>query len=184
MAAKRQTILDESGNNVQIETVAVDFKKLDIYDQIRLAIKDKDVFILVNNVGFANMEKLDVFYNESSDYHQDMISVNITSTVRMTDLILPTMIEKQRGLILNLSSNIAEHSCGFGTMYSSTKAFILNFSQTLYYECLPKNVLVFALTPMFVHSQLIRRRSHLYKLTNRLNRKMHCGSRKREKFAI
>ena len=184
MAAKRQTILDESGNNVQIETVAVDFKKLDIYDQIRLAIKDKDVFILVNNVGFANMEKLDVFYNESSDYHQDMISVNITSTVRMTDLILPTMIEKQRGLILNLSSNIVEHSCGCQTMYSATKAFILNFSQTLYYECLSENVLVFALTPMFVHSQLIRRRSHLYKLTNRLNRKMHCGSRKREKFAI
>ncbi|OTF72051.1 hypothetical protein BLA29_008651, partial [Euroglyphus maynei] len=80
----------------------------------------------------------------------------------MTDMILPMMIEKQRGLILNMSSNVAEHPTGFLASYSSAKAFILNLSQTLYHECLSKNVLVFALTPLFIHSQLVAFRPTIF----------------------
>lgn len=158
LTIKRQMILDELSNkniNIKIETIGVDFQRLDIYDQIKSIIEDKDVYILVNNVGIVNIHESDYFHLESSDYHHNMINVNIISVVKMTEMLLPKMIKQKRGLILNMSSNVAERHSGFYASYSSTKAFILNLSKTLHHECLSRNVLIFALMPLFIQSKMI-----------------------------
>lgn len=118
---KKELILKQFPS-IQIEILAIDFQYLDVYEKIEKFLQKylDNIFILVNNVGFFEIPG-HFFYQESNEFHQRMMNVNVISTIRMTELILPKMIEKRRGLIINVSS-IMSHFPGYQhSMYAATK---------------------------------------------------------------
>ena len=163
LAAKRQLILNECSSSlsksIQIRTLAIDFKQTDYYDKIRkfLDLDHNDIAILINNVGMGPLPaEVKFVHQESVQSHMDMINVNIVSTTQLTDLILPSMVSKRNGLIINISSFAAIHATPFLAVYSATKSYILHYSRILWAECERYNVLVYTLTPASVCTNLFR----------------------------
>lgn len=119
--------------HVQTKVIAVNFTRgPEIYDQIKQQIAGIEIGILINNVGMfypAPDRFLDI--PDRSKVVQDIISCNITSVPMMCSLILPQMVERKYGLILNVSSISSGIPCPNLTVYSASKAFIAKFSSDL-----------------------------------------------------
>ena len=101
---------------------------------------DKDIGILVNNVGVA-YDKLKHFHEDSEESMWNMINVNIGSMTMMTKMILPKMETKKKGAIINIASIAAIGPQPFMAMYSATKAYVDFLSRGLAYEYNDKGIL-------------------------------------------
>jgi 17beta-estradiol 17-dehydrogenase / very-long-chain 3-oxoacyl-CoA reductase len=65
---------------------------------------------------------------------QQLIRINVTGTTYMTHLVLPGMVERRRGAIINVSSASSLVSEPLYAVYTGTKAYINNFSEALHHE--------------------------------------------------
>jgi hypothetical protein len=77
----------------------------------------------------------------------EMIQVNITTLTHLTRLLLPGMIERKRGKILNVSSTAAFQPGPMMATYYATKAYVLSFSEALSEELQGTGVTVTAFCP-------------------------------------
>ena len=92
-----------------------------------------------------------------------MIQVNVTALVAMSHLFLQPMIERRAGAIIQVASTASFQGVPYTSIYSATKAFILNFSEGLWGECRECGVRVLALCPgpTATHFQTVAGTSHL-----------------------
>ncbi len=105
-----------------------------------------NVDLLINNAGFG----IAGFFNDVPLEEQlRMINVHLASTVRFCKAVLPGMIEKQSGAIINVASFAAFMELPGSVMYSTTKAALIKFSQTLHNEVSPLGIKIQALSPGF-----------------------------------
>ena len=88
-----------------------------------------EVDVLINNAGLA----LGLAPAQSADLPQwdTMIDTNCKGLVHMTRAILPGMVERQRGHIINLGSTAGNWPYAGGNVYGATKAFVKQFSLNL-----------------------------------------------------
>jgi short-subunit dehydrogenase len=77
----------------------------------------------------------------------DVIGVDIAALVRLTRAVLPGMLERGRGGILNVASTIAFQPAPYQATYGAAKAFVMSFSQALWQETRHRGVIVTALCP-------------------------------------
>lgn len=103
-----------------------------------------DVDVLVNNAGFGDFG---VFDRADWEKTKRMIDLNVTSLVYLTHQVLPNMIERDRGAILNVSS-------GFGLTFSpglagyvGTKHFVSGFTESLRLDLAGTNVVATQVCP-------------------------------------
>ncbi len=102
------------------------------------------VDVLVNNAGFGLQGK---FAALPLARQLEMLQVNITSLTHLSGLLLPGMIERRRGGILNLASTAAFQPGPGMAVYYATKAFVLSFSEALAEELAGTGVTVTASCP-------------------------------------
>lgn len=87
------------------------------------------VDVLVNNAGLAL--GLESAYRASLDEWEQMIDTNCRGLVTLTRLVLPGMVERGRGHVVNVGSVAGSHPYPGGNVYGATKAFVHQFSQNL-----------------------------------------------------
>lgn len=102
------------------------------------------VDVLVNNAGFGARGPV-----ASLDLRRqlDMIQTNVTAPVHLARLLLPGMLERRRGGILNVASTAAFQPGPNMAVYYATKAFLLSFSEALAHEVRHQGVTVCCLAP-------------------------------------
>ncbi len=106
--------------------------------------KRLSVDLLINNAGFG---RAGYFEDVNAEKDNEMLLVNINSLVALTHLLIPDMLVKGRGGIINVASTAAFQPLPFLTLYSATKAFVLHFSEALWAEYRHRHLRVLCLCP-------------------------------------
>lgn len=100
--------------------------------------------VLVNNAGFGAVGH----FSELPVQRQlDMLQVNITALTHLTRLVLPGMVERRRGGILNVASTAGFQPGPLMAVYYATKAYVLSFSEAIAEELKGTGVTVTASCP-------------------------------------
>ncbi|MDB5722391.1 MAG: family oxidoreductase [Alphaproteobacteria bacterium] len=99
---------------------------------------------LINNAGFGQIGRIAAL---SVERQSEMIELNIRALVELTRLVLPAMIERGHGAILNLASTAAFQPGPNYAVYFASKAFVLSFTEALHQEMKGAGVRVSALCP-------------------------------------
>lgn len=77
----------------------------------------------------------------------DEVTVNVTTVVGLTRALLPGMLARQRGAVVNVASTAAFQPVPFMAVYGATKAFVLSFTEALWGELVGTGVTALALCP-------------------------------------
>ncbi|MBN1343450.1 MAG: SDR family oxidoreductase [Phycisphaerae bacterium] len=106
--------------------------------------------MLVNNAGFGTRHR---FVDLDPAMHVDMVHVHVTASVRLIRTVLPGMIERGRGAIINVSSLAGFIPMPKSVTYAATKAFLITLSEGLAKELAGTGVRVQALCPGFTYTE-------------------------------
>jgi len=110
----------------------------------RLKAEGVQVEVLVNNAGYASYG---AFAETDLDAELKMIQVNIATLTALTKAVLPGMLERKSGRILNVASTAAFQPGPLMAVYYATKAYVLSFSEALANETQGTGVSVTCLCP-------------------------------------
>jgi short-subunit dehydrogenase len=102
------------------------------------------VDILVNNAGLMDMGD---FAEIEIDRHERLLQLNVTVLASLTRRLLPAMLERGRGRILNVASTSSFQPVPSLALYAASKAFVLSLSESLSEELKGTGVTVTALCP-------------------------------------
>ncbi len=109
-----------------------------------LAQRHIDVDVLVNDAGFGARGSV---AGLGVERQLDMIEVNVAALTQLTALLLPGMLERRRGAILNVASTAAFQPAPHQAVYGATKAYVLSLTQALAEEVRGSGVRVSCLAP-------------------------------------
>jgi short-subunit dehydrogenase len=152
LVARREEILlrlkEEIGklHNIEVRTFATDLTDRLAVDGILKSLKEDGIAIdiLINSAGFGIHGK---FAESDLGRQQEMIDLNISALTRFTHHVLPGMIHRGKGRILNIASTAAFQPGPMMSVYCATKAYVLNFSEALAAELKGTGVTVTVLCP-------------------------------------
>ena len=177
--------------SIQVKIIAVDFTSdASIYRQMAAELADLDIGVLINNVGMCDNFCEPFAEIGSEQVIDDLITCNVVSVPRMTHMVLPGMLRRRRGVIINIGSIAGAVSTPLGTLYGATKvgslsiapyplsigliwgsfrpwfyvltqAFVNKFSRDLGYELRGSGVIVQTVVPGFVLTNMVKSNTRL-----------------------
>ncbi|MEH7332071.1 3-ketoacyl-ACP reductase [Neobacillus drentensis] len=109
--------------------------------------------ILINNAGTA---KFGGFLELSPEEWENIIRVNLMGVYNVTRAVLPDMIERKSGDIINISSTAGQKGAPVTSAYSASKFAVLGLTESLMLEVRKHNIRVTALTPSTVVTDLAK----------------------------
>jgi short-subunit dehydrogenase len=139
LIARRQDVLHSLAeelrqkHQIQVTVLVADLADREAPRQIVqvLTAQGVDVDVLVNNAGFG----LNGWHVQLDEQKQlDMVQVNITALVHLTRLLLPGMVARRRGGVLNVASTAAFQAGPGMAVYYASKAFVLSYTEALHEE--------------------------------------------------
>jgi len=151
LIARNATLLNELATTLSastgrtVEALPADLTNKTDLRRIEHRLKtDPTITLLVNNAGFGGVSTL---LDANVDDMENMIDLNITALLRLTSAVLPGLIERKAGAIINIGSIAALNPELLNGVYSGTKAFVLNLTQSLHKEVGDKGVQLQAVLP-------------------------------------
>nr|XP_055055783.1 hydroxysteroid (20-beta) dehydrogenase 2 isoform X1 [Misgurnus anguillicaudatus] len=147
----------ESRFRRQTRMIQADFTEgHSIYSAIKQQLEGLEIGILVNNVGMNYTGILANFLDvpDPDQRITQVINCNILSVTQMCRLILPGMVERGKGLIINISSEAACQPQPMLSVYSATKVFVTYFSRCLNAEYSSRGITVQCVAPFVVSTNM------------------------------
>ena len=152
LVARRKKLLQTLANELhtkygsESELIEKDLEESNAAKEVVAILQRKNISIeiLVNNAGFGTFGD----YNSSDEEtNSRMVQLNITSLMSLTRLLIPSMLKRKVGKILNVASMAAFQPGPFMAVYYASKSFVLSFSEALSSELEGTGVTVTALCP-------------------------------------
>eukprot|EP00270_Netrium_digitus_P004203 TRINITY_DN1514_c0_g1_i3.p1 TRINITY_DN1514_c0_g1~~TRINITY_DN1514_c0_g1_i3.p1 ORF type:complete len:305 (-),score=85.74 TRINITY_DN1514_c0_g1_i3:201-1115(-) len=141
-----------------LEKEGIDLVQLDVTssDSVKAAVetvlqKEGHIDILVNNAGVLVAGPI---VEIPMSTIQRMFDTNVMGVIAVTQAVVPSMVKRRKGKIINIGSIGGWLGMPFGGIYSATKAAIHTFTHVLRVELLPFNIQVMVLSPGTVRSRL------------------------------
>lgn len=140
---KLKALREELGEGC-VKMIACDIAKIEEIEK-ELGEYASQIDVLVNNAGLAlGVAPFDECLRED---FEEMIQTNILGVVRLTHYLLPFMVERGSGHIINLGSIAGNYPYPGGNVYGGTKAFLKQFSLNLRADLVDKNIRVTNIEP-------------------------------------
>jgi uncharacterized protein len=102
------------------------------------------VDLLVNNAGFGSYGP---FHRLPLERELAMVDLNVRALVALTGALLPGMLDRGQGAIVQIASTTSFQPVPYMAVYAATKAFVLNFSEAVAHECKGTGVQVLTVCP-------------------------------------
>ncbi|KAJ5805175.1 hypothetical protein N7474_011062 [Penicillium riverlandense] len=128
---------------VETQTLAMDFaRNADAdYEALREVVAELDVSVLINNVGQSHSIPVPFAQTPASEM-ANIVTINCMGTLRVTQLVVPGMIQRRRGLVLTMGSFGGLLPTPLLATYSGSKAFLQHWSTALGAELAPHGITV------------------------------------------
>ncbi len=136
----------EKEHGITAHVVTADLARAEAPTEIVTTLTGRGIAIeaLVNNAGFGLSGE---FVKTDLIAELEMIQVNVTALTHLTKLVLPPMVQRKRGAILNVASTASFQPGPLMAVYYATKAYVLSFSEAIADELRDTGVTVTALCP-------------------------------------
>jgi len=127
-------------------------RRRDVQGMVRDFIKEFGrIDVLVNNAGIT---KDNLLIRLTENDFREVIDVNLIGTFLMTKEIIPHMLRRRSGSIINISSIVGIFGNKGQTNYSASKAGIIGFSKSLAKEVASRNIRVNVIAPGFIETDM------------------------------
>ena len=147
LAGAQKTAADIKAPGRQTLALKADVtKSAEVNDAVKAALaKFGRIDILVNNAGMSTPPKLFVAKTEA-EWDPD-IDINLRSVLICTKAVLPQMLERKSGWIINISSGVGTMGLANSSIYSAAKAGVMAFTKSLAKEVISQGVHVNSVSP-------------------------------------
>jgi len=138
--------LTKKDPNLNVHCRAVDLSQPGDVDELIAWLKREGIAIdfLINNAGLGDRG---TFVTGEPERLREMLAVNIVALTMLTRALLPAMIEKKRGAILNVSSSAGFLPIRKMAVYAASKSYVTSFSDAIGGEVRKQGIVVSALCP-------------------------------------
>jgi short-subunit dehydrogenase len=135
-----------SRHGVRVDVIGQDLTATDAAATVanELVARELSIDILINNAGFGSAGR---FEELAADREQDQLMINVVALAGLTRRLIPGMLERGSGAIVNVASTAAFQPSPYFATYASGKAFVLNFSLALWSEYHGRGIKVLAVCP-------------------------------------
>jgi 2-hydroxycyclohexanecarboxyl-CoA dehydrogenase len=123
------------------------------YAAAAAALRGREVDVLVNNAGWDRFQN---FVDSKPEEWEALLSVNLRGPLNMHHLVLPGMLARGRGRVINISSDAARVGSSGEAVYSACKGGVLSFSKTLAREVARRGVTVNVVCPGPTDTPILR----------------------------
>lgn len=143
----------EKQNGIKIKCIQLDVRN---YDQVKKAIVSLDsnwkkIDILINNAGLSR--GLDKIYEGKKEDWDEMIDTNVKGLAYVTRHVLPLMVKRKKGHVINIGSTAGHDVYPSGNVYAATKFAVKALSQSMRLDLLDKAIKVSSVDPGMVETE-------------------------------
>ncbi|GLY50325.1 dehydrogenase [Lentzea sp. NBRC 102530] len=133
-------------HGVTVRAVPLDLATADAPTRLAKALSDQDIEVelLVNNAGVS--ARGPVLDGDPARF-RSLVDVNVSALTELTTLLLPAMVARGHGAVVNIASTGAYAPAPHLAVYAATKAYVLSFTQALWAETRGTGVRVVAVSP-------------------------------------
>jgi hypothetical protein len=138
--------LTKKDSNLNVHCRAVDLSQPGDVDELIAWLSGEGIAIdlLINNAGLGDRGR---FVTGEPERLRQMLAVNVVALTMLTRALLPAMIEKKRGAILNVSSSAGFLPIRKMAVYAASKSYVTSFSDAIRGEVRKQGIVVSALCP-------------------------------------
>lgn len=150
---KQFSVLTEKKYKIKILPLKLDVRSIeDVKNSILKLPKEwKKIDVLINNAGLARgFSKL---YEGDVEHWEEMIDTNIKGLLYVTREILPRMVKRKNGHVINIGSTAGHEAYKNGNVYCATKFAVKALTQSIRLDVLDKNIRVSAVDPGMVKTE-------------------------------
>lgn len=158
----------EKQNGVKVKCIQLDVRD---YDQVKKIIASLEkswtkIDVLINNAGLSR--GLDKIYEGKKDDWDEMIDTNIKGLAYVTRHVVPLMVKRKKGQIINIGSTAGHEVYPNGNIYAATKFAVTALSQSTRLDVLDKGIKVTSVDPGMVETEfsLVRFRGNKERAKN------------------
>ena len=131
-------------HGIRADVIAADLAAAGAGAALAERLGDRNVDILVNNAGFGDFG---VFAEADATKVDQMMALNMVALTDLTRALLPGMIARHRGKVMNVASTAAFMPGPLMAVYYATKAYVLSFSEAVNHELKGTGVTMTAVCP-------------------------------------
>lgn len=150
LSSRKKDSLEKVKNEINLEKISVETIPFNITDiteidkNFKTISKNYDVECLINNAGVTSFT---LAYKDSVKQIKDIIDTNLLGSIYMIKTVLPGMIERKKGTIINIQSVAAKKVFTKSSAYAASKAGLSAYSKVLREELREYNIRVIDVFP-------------------------------------
>jgi short-subunit dehydrogenase len=141
IALSRQLIVQ---HNIEVEIIEIDLSSPNFFKEIEQQTEHLDIGLLINNAGFAITGD---FLDDKVEHQIQLLDINCKAPLILSHYFGNKMVIKGKGAIINIASASAFLPMPYWANYAASKAYLLHFTEGLWYELKKKGVDVLAVCP-------------------------------------